>query len=332
MAVLLVTNVQWQQQQEQEARAEQEEMQRREQQLRMEEERKAAAARAQSDFRNFKVIADAPWFYSDPQNNIQGPFRGEEMRQWLEAGYFKGNLPISQQNTGPFHQLSLLFPDLSVAFQARNDNAEEEARLNAEQEEKGRQETVNRAHAEARAREEAERERLVKQAEAAERERERQEAAERERRVKEEKATASKNANSGNGSSGNESSAQLKLMLGLSAQDGAAQSDVDAQQDTAPVPKASDKRNSKTSNKNSQRASKETQPSADPSKNAPPAWGGAAVVQPVSKRVCRNRRERVAALNATNQKAADHQVAAGLTLQLPWRKSVWFRLELLLLW
>jgi hypothetical protein len=300
MAVLLVTNVQWQQQQEQEARAEQEEMQRREQQLRMEEERKVAAARAQSDFRNFKVIADAPWFYSDPQNNIQGPFRGEEMRQWLEAGYFKGNLPISQQNTGPFHQLSLLFPDLSVAFQARNDNAEEEAR-----EEKGRQETVNRAHAEARAREEAERERLVKQAEAAERERERQEAAERARRVKGEKSAAPKNANSGNGSSGNESSAQLKLMLGLSGQDGAAQSNVDAQQEAAPGPKASEKRSSKASNKNSQRASKETQPPSDASKNAPPAWGGAAVVQPVSKKSMseiQKEEERVAALNATNQK------------------------------
>jgi hypothetical protein len=301
VAVLLVTNVQWQQQQEQEARAQQEEMQRREQQRRMEEERKAAAARAQSDFRNFKVIADAPWFYSDPQNNIQGPFRGEEMRQWLEAGYFKGNLPISQQPTGPFHQLSLLFPDLSVAFMARNDNAEEEARLNAEQEEKGRQEAVNRAHAEARAREEAERERLVKQAEAAERERERQEAAERERRVKEEKAAASKNANSGNGSSGNESSTQLKMMLGLSAQDG----DSDAQQDAPPGPKASEKRTSKASSKNSQRASKETQPQSDSSKNAPPAWGGAAVIQPVTKKSMseiQKEEERVAALNSTHQK------------------------------
>jgi hypothetical protein len=312
MAVLLVTNAQWQQQQEQEARAQQEEMLRREQQRRMEEERKAAAARAQSDLRNFKVIPDAPWFYSDPQNNIQGPFRGEEMRQWLEAGYFKGNLPISQQNTGPFHALSALFPDLSLAFMARNDNSADEARLmQAEREEKERQESVDRAHAEARAREADERERLAKQAEAAERarERERKEASERERSAKEEIAADAKNANSGNGSSGNESSTQLKLMLGLSAQDGAAASNLDAPEEAPPAPKASEKRASKAANKNTQRASKEAQPSADTSsaasKSAPPAWGGAAVIQPVTKKSMseiQNEEARAAAVNVTNQK------------------------------
>jgi PERQ amino acid-rich with GYF domain-containing protein len=38
------------------------------------------------------------------------------MRQWLEAGYFKGDLPISQRSDGPFHTLSTLFPDISIAF------------------------------------------------------------------------------------------------------------------------------------------------------------------------------------------------------------------------
>lgn len=67
MAQLLLTNVQWQQQ----VRAQQEELQRREQQRRLEEE---AAARARSEAQNrpkTQIDADAPWFYSDPQGNIQ---------------------------------------------------------------------------------------------------------------------------------------------------------------------------------------------------------------------------------------------------------------------
>ena len=64
MAVLLQTNAQWQQhQQAQAARLQQEEMQRR----RMEEE---AAARAKAQ-KHAVMNPDLPWFYSDPQNNIQ---------------------------------------------------------------------------------------------------------------------------------------------------------------------------------------------------------------------------------------------------------------------
>lgn len=111
IAVLLITNSQWQQQQQQQvhARAQQEEALRR---RRMEAETRARAEKMAS----LKMDANLPWFYSDPQNNIQGPFRGEEMRQWLEAGYFKGDLPISQQPNGSFHPLSVWFPNLSVAF------------------------------------------------------------------------------------------------------------------------------------------------------------------------------------------------------------------------
>jgi hypothetical protein len=97
-----------------------------------------------SDFRNFKVIADPLGFYSLTRKTTFKDRLGEEMRQWLK-GYFKGNLPIShQQNTGPFHHCSSA-PGSFCRLQARNDNAEEEARLNAEQEEKGRQE-MNGAH------------------------------------------------------------------------------------------------------------------------------------------------------------------------------------------
>lgn len=71
MAVLLVNNAQFQQQQQEaQARAQQEEMQRREQQLRMQAQ---ASHGNQNGSRNAlpQIIADAPWFYSDPQKNIQ---------------------------------------------------------------------------------------------------------------------------------------------------------------------------------------------------------------------------------------------------------------------
>lgn len=52
------------------------------------------------------------------------------MRQWLEAGYFKGDLPISQNPHGPFLPLSTLFPDLSVAFRAVAQEMSEESGVN----------------------------------------------------------------------------------------------------------------------------------------------------------------------------------------------------------
>lgn len=65
MAVLLMTNAQWQQQQQVQARLQQEDLQRR----RLEEEERArvqALNRATA-----QINPDAPWFYSDPQANIQ---------------------------------------------------------------------------------------------------------------------------------------------------------------------------------------------------------------------------------------------------------------------
>jgi hypothetical protein len=68
MAVLLLTNAQFQsqrqqQQQEAQARAQQEEMQRRESQLRMQQRNQNGG--------HPPIVAEAPWFYSDPQSNIQ---------------------------------------------------------------------------------------------------------------------------------------------------------------------------------------------------------------------------------------------------------------------
>lgn len=51
------------------------------------------------------------------------------MRQWLEAGYFKGDLPISQSQSGPFIALSSLFRDASVAFKPTGPSEEEKAKI-----------------------------------------------------------------------------------------------------------------------------------------------------------------------------------------------------------
>lgn len=195
MAVLQMTNAQWQQQQQAQARAQQAEIQRKEQQRQLEEQRKIQG----------NVVLSAPWYYSDPQGNIQGPFRSEEMRQWLEAGYFKGDLPISQQPNGSFVPLSRIFPDLSFAFVPSG--------LSSAQSEMEKKIEEERKHAEAKAREVAERERLQREAtEKAERDRQAAERAERERQARK-RAVVSADSNGGN-----ESSEQLKMMLGLSSQ------------------------------------------------------------------------------------------------------------------
>jgi hypothetical protein len=126
---------------------------------------------------------------------MKGPFRGEEMRQWLEAGYFKGDLPISQKPNGPFHQLSALFPDLSVAFRAPGSSDSDEA-ATRENEERTRIENERRVAEE----------RAEAEAAAAQREREMRAAVE-----------AQKRSVSYQNDQQNASSAQLKMMLGLGA-------------------------------------------------------------------------------------------------------------------
>jgi len=234
VAVLVVTNSQWQEQQA--SRAQQEEMRRRIQQQEEQQKQQAQRQREESAARSRRSFRpDAPWFYSDPQGNIQGPFRSEEMRQWLMAGYFKGDLPVCQDPNGPFLALSSVFPDLNNAFvfggdqppqhqsspQAYTSRAEEEkARRAAEQKER---EARERAAAEA-----AEQERRKREVEEQESERLRRAAAvEAERKARAEKQAAerqahtqrqsqdSASAKSSNTNGGNESSTQLKMMLGL---------------------------------------------------------------------------------------------------------------------
>ncbi len=133
------------------------------------------------------------------------------MRQWLEAGYFKGDLPISQDPKGQFRQLSSLFPDMEIAFKptgpseselAAKAEAEEHARLKAEAEaaaieaeEKAKVERERiekeKAEAEARAKVEA----AAAQAEAE---------ARKQQLIKEQESQSNQNQ-----------SAQLKMLLGL---------------------------------------------------------------------------------------------------------------------
>jgi hypothetical protein len=204
------------------------------------------------------------------------------MRQWLEAGYFKGDLPISQVSVGPFHPLSAWFPDLNFAFRPNpSENGKDtdaqaatDARAAAEKAELERR----RKAAEEAA---AHRERLAA-AEAAERAVQK-EAAEREAAARElERQQQEKEAATSTG--GNESSAQLKMMLGLSAVtpngDGALNNQPDTSNNqkgkkkqkpnptSIPVPKPSDS---------------DPQPATPaPAQAVPaaPAWGGVKNSQP----------------------------------------------------
>lgn len=205
MAVLLMTNLQFQQHQQvqdAENRARQEKIQQLEQQRRLQAIQKKQNSPS--------IDPKAPWYYSDPQGNVQGPFRGEEMRQWLEAGYFKGDLPISQQTTGQFIPLANIFPDLSIAFRASAREDDEIAARAAAESEQRAQEEEQRRMAEA-------------QAAAAERERTEKEALLLRARQEAEAAAAAEAAsvqmnNNSNGGELNNSSNQLKMMLGLVGQ------------------------------------------------------------------------------------------------------------------
>ena len=179
------------------------------------------------------------------------------MRQWLEAGYFKGDLPISQQPRGPFLPLQALFPDLSVAFRFPGDDAPNDSNAAAE---------AAAAEEERRAREEEERRAAEERAQA-----EARAAAEadlREREAAERKQTAARDQNQ---------SAQLKMMLGLGKSGGSGEKlDETAQEQPEAAPKKKDKGQTK---QKQQRQSSPAQPAAK-APAASPAWGGASSAAP----------------------------------------------------
>lgn len=60
------------------------------------------------------------WSYIDPKGRIQGSFSDIEMREWVQAGYFKLTLQVAL-TTEPsrpteFYPLDRFFPSLTEAF------------------------------------------------------------------------------------------------------------------------------------------------------------------------------------------------------------------------
>ncbi len=220
------------------------------------------------------------------------------MRQWLEAGYFKGDLPISQMSSGPFHQLSNWFPDLSTAFTAKaagqqgdpnsaalkeHQRNEAEAAANAERQRLAQEEEAKKAKAAAMAEAAAQKEA--------------EEAAVRARELELKKAAAEPPAPI---SGGNQSSNQLKMMLGLSSgvQPPVAEQKAPDVADVAkPAKKASAKATKSTGKKASQKTADKSQGGSQPEQKAEapvpepvpapapapppaPAWGGIANNKP----------------------------------------------------
>ena len=274
MAQLRLNNQQWQVAQAQIAQAkavqEQQELQRRrlqEEQIRQQQvAQQEALARAQAleqerQKQEVKIIPNAPWFYADPQGNIQGPFAGEEMKQWLEAGYFKGDLPISQSNGGPFRPLASYFNDPKTAFQSspsEEEKAAAEARAQAEAEAAAKVQAAKEAEEKRRAEEEA---KLAA-------EEERRQVAEVERQQQ---------ANQ---------SAQLKMMLGLGGGSTEIAGPPQPQPEPEPEPVAVEK---PTNNKQQKKKAQPKQvqqpqpveektpvPAPEPASPPAPAWGGGA--------------------------------------------------------
>lgn len=192
------------------------------------------------------------------------------MRQWLEAGYFKGDLPISQSPNGKFRALASIFPDLSIAFRIQDNPTDEMARIRTAEEE---------ARLKLEAAMKAERERQVQENARIQAEREdrirAEEAAKAEARARLALQTSMTNQMQ---------SEKLKLMLGLGAA-------IPLNSDTATQHSHSPNEPGRLSvpNKTSevQKPSVETIPS-EPSKPAQappvPAWGGAGVGSSVQKR------------------------------------------------
>ncbi len=200
------------------------------------------------------------------------------MRQWLAAGYFKGDLPISQNQNGGFRALSTLFPDLSTAFKPTGPSEEEKAKI-AEMEARAAAEAAASAEAEARKRAEMEA-RAAAEAEAQRR------------------AEMQKNQNQ---------SVQLKMMLGLGGTVSNEVAGLESVQNMSDTMNANEHPSSNSAERDEEpapqsrpttsKAKKNQPPKAEqksvsvsvpaaapaPSPAAPPAWGGAGTSKSQSK-------------------------------------------------
>lgn len=188
------------------------------------------------------------------------------MRQWLEAGYFKGDLPISQQPTGPFHPLSALFPELSAAFRVVAPPTNQAEAVSVTKTENENQQVSQKQHAAP-----------VQQSVVMDEKNRKKKELERNQQQKE-----AKDPNAGSAQS-----TQLKMMLGVS-------NEKPETTESKPTAKASGKK-SKSSNKKAE--AKATKPemsatvaaptpapveeaSSAPPKPAAAAWGGVSTSKP----------------------------------------------------
>ena len=212
------------------------------------------------------------------------------MRQWLEAGYFKGDLPISQQPGGPFHPLSTLFQDVSFAFRVPGQSAGAEAEQAATRE----------AALQMRAMEDAER-REVEHREAMRREAEERVAAEAAASAARKAAEAQKAA-AARAQEQNNSSTQLKMMLGLGVgrQEGEGQ---DQQMTLLPVAKTQKQRNQAVS---------APMAVSSPAPAPKPAWGSSPGQMPKkSMSEIQQEEARQVALQAMERKATGRSSSGG---------------------
>ena len=86
----------------------------------------AAAAAAALEDEVDEIIDDADrtyqyedagqWFYKDHGDVSQGPFHADDMRAWMDAGYFNTALYARMGGAGPFRLLQNIYYDLSLAF------------------------------------------------------------------------------------------------------------------------------------------------------------------------------------------------------------------------
>lgn len=57
-----------------------------------------------------------PWYFKDKRGDTQGPFSTGEMREWYVAGYFKGDLLVTDSLQKGFNALRDWYPNLALAF------------------------------------------------------------------------------------------------------------------------------------------------------------------------------------------------------------------------
>lgn len=228
------------------------------------------------------------------------------MRQWLEAGYFKGDLPISQNPQGPFLPLSTLFPDLSVAFRAAlQEGAEngimEQNTSSPEIPDDLRPNVLN-----------GEDQQLLVDSQGD------REVVEPEKNSVEEEP---KNA-------GNESSAQLKMILGLSTDappvDNSKETESEPEQPIEAQPSSSETNETKGSKKveSVKAETKVEDASLEKTKQSTTAWGGAAASNP-KKSMSEIQQEEARAVATMERDSVPRQQSSGWANVAASGKSGW---------